>query len=229
MKRKKVNPREFTKASQVRRVAQSEVQVVGQREPTKHGYRIPGTSCKEYETFFEYLAEGQATDTFMHPKKTRTFRVLDGRGYATLAKDEETKSTVLLPGVELTVEPGVSCVIATTSTDFVSFFVTQSAKYEARMEILKESTTSTEIDSELLQSHSVEDLASQEARKLRRRTGKSKIVEQQIQLAKERGRPVAEEVAQQASAEASQPVSSDTAFTPNLRPSHGSDLRGEPG
>ncbi len=221
--RRPVNPRDIPKASQFRRKQEPSNTVTGTREPTEHGYRISGTVCKDYETYFEYLGEGQTTDKTVHAKKTRTYRILGGQGFAILEKDGVQKSVVLVPGHELVVEAGIAQQLITTSTNELEFFVTQSAKYESTLKVLEKSTTTARTDESKLQSIS-HDQAVRSSISTQVRVRKSKAVEQQRLLGiGNKAAPAATPSMLSAMA------SGDPTFSVNLRPSGGSDLRGAEG
>lgn len=222
-KKEQVSPRSLRKASRHRnQYPEIRAAAAGGREPTRTGYVIPGISCKEYETFYEYIDSQQSTDKIMHEKKTRSYRVLGGRGFAVLEAEGKQTSVVLVAGIELHIPPGTSCTIATTSTDVVELIVIQSSKYSARMEILETFDTKSSLDNSNLGDVTEQDLVRKSSTPpIPRRRG-SKAAEQQKQLAMERGRLVSKP------AETGHVVD-DASFRPNLSPTHGMDLPGEPG
>lgn len=222
-KRPQISPRTLRKASRSRAHYEQTLEVAGKREQTKTGYRIPGTSCKEYETFFEHIAERQATDKMLHDKKTRTYRVVSGRGFAMLEKNDQQKSVVLIPGTELTVEPGITYVLTTTSQHSLEVFVSQSSKYESRLNIVESTETQALLDPKKLQSLSQQQVVSKELSSTTKRSRRSKAAAQQLKLRQARG--------QAAPTPAISPSASqnDRTFAANIRPTYGADLRGEPG
>ena len=221
-KRPIVNPRNIPKASTFRRKQALSNAWTGDRVKTDHGYRIDGTTCKDYETYFEYIDEGQSTDQTVHAKKTRTYRIMGGQGFAILEKDGVQKSVVLVPGHELVIEAGISHQIVTTSTQEIELVVVQSAKYEASLKILKKSTTTSQTDERKLQSVTHDEAVRISAPRRRR---KSKAAAQQRMLAGERGKaaPMATPAIQAAGS------AGDPNFAVNLGPSQGRDMRGAEG
>ena len=222
-KKEQISPRTLRKASRHRnQYPATRAAAAGSREPTRTGYVIPGVSCKEYETFYEYIDSQQSTDKIRHEKKTRSYRVLGGKGFAVLEVEGKQTSVVLVTGTELHVSPGTSCTISTTSTDTVDLLVILSSKYSARMETLETFDTKSSLDSSNLGDVTAQDLIRNlPTIPIPRRRG-SKAAEQQKQLAMERGRLVSKP------AETGHVVN-DASFKPNLSPTHGMDLPGEPG
>jgi len=222
-KRPSVNPRALPKVSRSRRKYQDSVEVAGNRERTNQGYRIAGTTCADYETFFEYVSEGQVTDKVVSKDKIRTYRIMSGQGFAILEKNGVQKSVVLVAGQELTVEAGIAHQLITTSTNELEIVVIQSSKYEDSITVLEKSSTTAQLAAKLMKSTSNEEAVQKTVNSVRR--SRSKAAEQQAQLAAERGRraPTPPPDVQTAAA------AGDPTFSVNLPPSFGRDLRGADG
>jgi hypothetical protein len=225
-KRPQVNPKELRKSSDIRRERHASIVVAGKRKATKSGYRIPGAQCKDYETYFEHIVEKQSTDRVMHPKKTRTIRVIGGQGFASIEKAGfERKSIVLIPGDELTVEAGISYQLLTTSRYFLEVFVTQSAKYEANLQVVEESTTEALMEDIDLDALSRGELVSQHIRPRRRQMSKAVEQQQTASIARDKHMGNSPSV-KSTNASVSD---GDKKFATNLKPSFGTDLRGAAG
>lgn len=146
-----MDPKTFKKHSQIAQRLASNIVVVGKKEKTTTGYRIPGHSCGSFETYFEALLPGTSSDLIKHPKKDRVVRVLTGGGFVVL--DDGKNPSVdkkIHPGDEVVLKAGTSYRFATTADQGLELNVTQAAKYEARMEVLEESGATTEVSDEQL-------------------------------------------------------------------------------
>lgn len=149
-KRTPIDPKTLKKHSDVARQHANHVEVSGERQQTDTGFRVPGTSCRNYETFYEWLAEGQATATVVHAKKYRSYRVLEGQGLALIRKNGETKQVTLLPGDEITMAPGIEYQLCSMPTLTLELLVTQAYKYEASLKVVEESPTKAVLKPEQL-------------------------------------------------------------------------------
>lgn len=187
MKRRSIDPKTLRKSSESRRRRNPSQKVAGEKIATRTGYFIEGTRCKDYETYYEFFASGQGSDKVMHPKKTRTYRVLEGAGTLVQTSGEgNTARTDLVAGDEVTVQPGVTYSILTNSTQQIEFFVTQSAKYAARLQLVEEGYGAADLSEFDLVSLSRDDII--EKIRLPKRRGFSKAAEQLAQLNEEQGK-----------------------------------------
>ena len=222
-KRPQINPRTLKKASRVRAQRAQSVGVPGPRTPSKNGYRVTGTTCSDYETFFEHFEEGQTSDRWIHATKTRTYRGLNGQGFILLRKGGAAKSVVLVAGTEVTIEPGISFSLVTLKNKILDVLVSQSAGYEADLETLEESDTTADMSRSQLEAVSSADHVVNSVALPPQRRGRSKAREQQLALATARGKQTG------VSAAPTQALALDKTTSVNVRPSHGRDLPGEPG
>jgi len=156
LKRKRRQPdvRTIKKHSDIMRRRGSRATVGGTREKTNTGYEVRGFQGKTFETYFETMLAGTSTATLRHEKKDRTIRILSGVLYVLTEISEDGKGlqnqTKAIPGDEVVFERGTAYRLATSKED-VEFFVCQSAKYAATLEIVDGSSlTSREIDPRLL-------------------------------------------------------------------------------
>lgn len=144
-----IDPKTLKKRSHVRKQLADSVVVLGRREPTETGFVVPGYSGSTFETYFETLLPGSATALMQHPKKVRVVRIVDGTGVVAVCDDGVISERTLNAGDEVVLASGTSYRFATTSGNALSMFVTQSAKYTAKLEIL-EPATLVEVPSSVL-------------------------------------------------------------------------------
>ena len=136
--RRRPDPTKIKKSSQLRKSHDSAVRVVGDRERTSTGYRIPGFRGKKFETIYEVMLAGSSTDLLMHPTKDRTMRVLEGNGYAVVAQEDGSlKQYRLSPGDEVAFEAKQPYRIATGGLNLAVLF-SQEAKYDSRLQVQEE-------------------------------------------------------------------------------------------
>lgn len=154
-KRRQPDPRKIKKHSDIMRRTASSLIVGGGREKTETGFRVPGFQGKTFETYFETMLAGTSTPDFKHEKKDRTIRILSGSLF--VLKDEgngETQRTAIA-GDEIAFERGTTYRLA-TSKENVEFFVCQSAKYAATLEIISDSAFVTkEVPDSMLEDQSL--------------------------------------------------------------------------
>lgn len=149
-KRKKavIDPKKFRKHSDVVAESSNRVIVPGEQKLTKTGYRIPGTVCKNYETYMEVVRAGQITDRYVHPTKYKTVRVLNGHGIVNLYKDDKKRTTMLHIGDEFTLSPEIEYEFSTVPKVDFEFIVTQAHKYDSSLKVTKESSTADFLEQE---------------------------------------------------------------------------------
>ncbi len=175
-----ISPRDLRKSSQSRRAA-STVKVAGEREPTETGYRAAGYTGKNFETFFEVMLSGTASAFLLHEKKDRSFWVISGQGFLTTEDSVNGQKTRrIFPGEHVSLDRGVTYRIATTATDQLEFFVSQSAKYEVSLQIIAPSDATRVATEAQLAEPSLDERLSQgtSAQPVSRRRG-SKAAQQQ--------------------------------------------------
>lgn len=186
-KRRQPDARTIKKHSDINRNRGHRATVGGTREKTSTGYEVKGFQGKTFETYFENMLAGTSTATLLHAKKDRTLRILSGVLFIMTEIDSIQSQTKAIPGDEIVLERGTSYRLATAKED-VEFFVCQSAKYAATLEVVDGSSLTTrDINPSLL----VEPLMHQrlggnEGRTLRRG---SKAKEQQAAIRAGRGNP----------------------------------------
>lgn len=151
LKRKRRQPdvRKIKKHSDIMRRHSGNVLVGGARERTETGFIVPGYRGKNFETYFETMLAGTATATLYHEKKDRVLRVISGSFFVIIEKDGEQKQSRAIPGDELVFERGTSYRLATAGED-IEFFVVQSPKYAATLEVSGQPVIS-DVPSHLLQ------------------------------------------------------------------------------
>jgi mannose-6-phosphate isomerase-like protein (cupin superfamily) len=154
-KRRQPDARNIKKHSDIMRRTASNLVVGGSRERTETGTVVPGFHGKTFETYFETMLAGTATPSWKHEKKDRTIRVLSGALF--ILKDDgsgEVQSRALA-GDEVAFERGTTYRWS-TSKEPVEFFVCQSAKYAATLEIMDDSVFVTkEVPAHLLEDQSL--------------------------------------------------------------------------
>lgn len=146
-----MDPKLLKKHSSVARKHANNIIITGAREKTETGFKVPGHSGKDFETFAETLLPGTASALCRHPKKDRVVRILAGGGYVILddgTSDPEDKR--IHPGDEVILRAGVSYRFATTSGESLEMHVSQGSKYDARLEILEEASATVEVTPGLL-------------------------------------------------------------------------------
>ncbi len=174
-----VNPRDLKKASRTRAAQMSPVKVGGKREPTETGYRVPGYRGKNFETFFEVMLAGTASAFFLHEKKDRSIWLISGQGFITTeTKAHGQKTRRLIPGDTIALDRGVTYRLATTATEQLEFFVTQSAKYGATLKIVAPSDAMRQASAAEMAEPSLDERLGTVVSKPSRRRG-SKAAQQQ--------------------------------------------------
>jgi mannose-6-phosphate isomerase-like protein (cupin superfamily) len=174
--RRPINPRTIKKHSTIVFEDQASSNIIGLRTKTDTGYVVAGSECPGFETFTEVFAPHSATSTMMHPKKSRSYRVVTGTGILVLGEDEVVK---LLPGSTATVKPGQGFRIVTTGTAELEVCVAQSAKYAARLKIVDDSVVPAEASAATLREVTIEDA---QASGIRPRLRGSKARDQMLTL-----------------------------------------------
>jgi mannose-6-phosphate isomerase-like protein (cupin superfamily) len=153
MKRKRRQPdvRKIKKHSDIMRAQRGNVVVGGAREKTDTGYVVPGYKGKTFETYFESMLAGSSTATYKHEKKDKTIRIISGDLFVLTKTDGVEKQQRAIAGDEVVLERGTEYRLATSKED-VEFFVVQSAKYNAAIEIVSESSlVARDVSPELLE------------------------------------------------------------------------------
>lgn len=141
MKRKRRQPdvRKIKKHSDIMRRQGNHVVVGGAREKTDTGYVVPGFRGKTFETYYETMLAGTSSATYKHEKKDKTLRILSGDLFV-LTKDENGENQQrAIAGDEIVLERGTEYRLA-TSKENVEFFVCQSAKYNAAVQLVTDSS-----------------------------------------------------------------------------------------
>jgi hypothetical protein len=183
-----IDPKSLKKHSDIVRQYSSSIAVVGNRERTETGYRVPGFAGKTFETLYEVLLRGSSTDVLVS-SKTRVIRVVAGSGFVLLhATDVEPKQYRLIPGDEVVLPAKVAYRITTTSNDLLELFITQGAGYEKSLKVVKDGGASVVASSDDLAGVTREDALKKHTRP--KRIG-SKAAEQQAAKATARGIDVA--------------------------------------
>jgi len=141
LKRKRHQPdvRKIKKHSDIMRRQGTHVVVGGSREKTNTGFAVPGFQGKTFETYFETMLAGSSTATYKHEKKDKTLRILSGDLFVLTKTGEIEKQQRAIAGDEVVLERGTEYRLA-TSKEQVEFFVCQSAKYNAAVEIVSDSS-----------------------------------------------------------------------------------------
>ena len=153
-----ISPRHLKKASRVTQDENPYVKIAGTREPTETGYVVRGYFGKNYETYFEVMLAGTASPFYLHPKKDRTFWILNGRGFLTTQQEgKEQVTKKIITGDQITVERGTTYRIATTSTEQLQMFITQSPKYEVSLEIVAASNATKSPEEYQLREPTIEE------------------------------------------------------------------------
>jgi len=190
LKRRRRQPdvRTIKKHSDIMRRTSGSLVVGGAREKTPTGLVVPGYVGKTFETYYETMLAGTSTASVLHAKKDRTLRILSGTLFILSQKgDEPDVQQKAYAGDEIVLERGTTYRLATSKED-VEFFVCQSAKYAATLEVVDGSSLTTqEINPYLLEEPTHQQRATQSAPRdgqSRRRGSKAK---QQL-LAQKRGR-----------------------------------------
>lgn len=183
-----VNPRTIRKRSDIVRERESNIKVSGERTPTKTGFKVPGSSQPDFETFYEVIMGGMVTDQVVHPTCSRAVRILAGRCVCTVFREERSTTVTLVPGDEILLGPGVGYTLTTVPDISVELFVSQSANYDSGLIVQRESTSTAEVPSSLLEPVSREEALEHALVSKGRRRGKSKAAEQQLAIAEAAGR-----------------------------------------
>lgn len=219
-KRREIDPKLLKKAS--REVEATGTNPIGEREATPNGYRIKGVVCKDFETFYEFIDRGQQTAKMCHPKKTRTYRVVAGQGFAQVEQEDKKKSIVLVPGQEFVVEPGISVQLLTTSSQTMELFVCQASKYEANLKLDTATQTQTSMEESQLKAVSYDQAVDVLVDSMPRRRG-SKAAQQQ----REASRLYSKQPMGAVDPVTEKALVREANFAVNLKPTL--DLRGEEG
>ena len=151
-RRRQPNARTIKKHSDIVRRSSGGLVVGGARERTPTGLVVPGYVGKTFETYYETMLAGTSTASVLHAKKDRTIRIITGTLFVLSQKgDAPNVQQLAHPGDELVFERGTTYRLATSKED-CEFFVCQSAKYAATLEVVDAtSLTSKEVDDFLLQ------------------------------------------------------------------------------
>jgi len=184
-RRRQPNVRAIKKHSDIVRGAAGGLVVGGAREKTPTGVVVPGYVGKTFETYYETMLAGTSTASLRHDKKDRTVRIITGSLFVLVQKGDEPGSQQrAYAGDEIVLERGVTYRLA-TSKENCEFFVCQSAKYSATLEVVDDSSLTTkEINESLLQEPTLGQRVSQSKPsdgQTRRRGSKAK---QQLMAAK---------------------------------------------
>jgi len=151
-RRQQIDPKTLKKHSQIVKRQTRNVVVLGQKEKTSTGFIIPGHKGKAFETYFETLLAGTASDMVRHPTKDRVIRVVSGDGFVIL--DDGINARIdkrIQAGDELILKAGVAYRFTTTSNQNLELYVSQEAKYFSRLKMVEESTATTEVTVDMLQ------------------------------------------------------------------------------
>lgn len=115
--------------------------VVGPREQTDFGYMVDGSTTKHFETKFFTVMPQCMTPAWLHPKKTRAYRVVAGTGkyqvWELLDGDvlsaQPVSEKMITHGDEIVVEPGTTHRIVAGPSK-LEMYVTQDSKYQSSMQ-----------------------------------------------------------------------------------------------
>lgn len=157
LKRKKrpVEARKVKRRSDYMPEYTNRVDVGGPRDKTDTGYAVKGFVGKNFETYFETMLPSTQGPRLHHEKKDKVIRVLNGILNVTSTSGKLTSTNRFIPGDEVTLERGTSYQLS-TAKEPTSFFVCQSAKYDATLEVLAEGMKA-EVPPSLLEEPSVDD------------------------------------------------------------------------
>jgi len=135
-KRPQIDPTKIRKHSQIVAEKQDTFLVVGDRVQTDYGFTVSGVKQKVFETLYMVLMPTTVSPTWVHPKKSRVYRVLSGSGFLQSFQPKDTSPLVSRPisaGDELHVEAGSVHRITSASTN-LELYVTQESKYDTHLE-----------------------------------------------------------------------------------------------
>lgn len=183
-KRRQPDPRKIKKHSDIMRRTSASATVGGTREKTETGFVVSGFKGKTFETYYETMLAGTSTPDCKHEKKDRTIRILSGALFVLTDEGDGENQRTALAGDEIVLERGTIYRLA-TSKENVEFFVCQSAKYAATLEIISDSAFVTkEVPDYLLEDPSLAGrmYKSKGLGQTRRRGSKAK--EQQLAMQK---------------------------------------------
>lgn len=190
--RNKINPLKIKKHSQIMGKRKSTTHMNEERIATETGFRSVGFENKQFATYYECMIARQATDYLVHAKKTKTVRILSGTGFVTTIKnykdaqeDWVIERRSLISGDMLILVPNIAYRISSSSVP-LDFVVSEDSKYKARLEVVKEASTTANVDLELLEQTDRTQVAKETAPPIPRR-GSSRAAEQQKALAVKRG------------------------------------------
>jgi hypothetical protein len=149
---------------------------------------VSGYVGKTFETYYETMLGSTSTASLRHDKKDRTVRIITGSLFVLIQKEDAPATQQrAYAGDEIILERGNTYRLA-TSKENCEFFVCQSAKYAATLEVVDDtSLTTKEINESLLQEPTLSQIVSQSKPsdgQTRRRGSKAK---QQL-MAAQRGR-----------------------------------------
>lgn len=159
MKRKRRQPdvRKIKKHSDIMRRQGARMVVGGAREKTETGYVVPGFRGTTFETYYESMLAGTSTATYKHEKKDKTIRILSGDLFVLTKDDNGEHQQRAIAGDEVVLKRGIEYRLA-TSKETVEFFVCQSAKYNAALEIVSDSTlVSRDVSPALLETPTMQE------------------------------------------------------------------------
>lgn len=132
-----LDPKTLRKHSQIVKAASNITPIDGKKIETETGYIIEGYKGS-FETFFMAMAPGTVTPRYVHLTKDRVVRMHAGTADIFVTDvDGIELSRKFRPGQEIVLEKGKPYKISNTSIVLAEFFVTQPAKYDAKLETLE--------------------------------------------------------------------------------------------
>lgn len=196
-KRVAIDPKKLRKHSDIVKaeIKTNQFVVVGEKEQTLTGYKVAGTTCGDFETYYEYMADGVPTDRFIHPSKSRSYRVIAGQGVLIVSKDGANRAIALIPGTEVTAVPGIAYQLRSSPQAPLEVYVTQAANYEEELRVAEPSTANpANVSEDMLRTVTREEVLAaniNDSTPRRRPRGQQKAVQQQVEKALAAGRAVA--------------------------------------
>lgn len=137
-RKKKVSPRDLKKHSDIVKKYTYDLKVPGTRNITETGYRVEGFKGKMFETFYEVMLKGTATDFLYHEKKDKSLWIISGDGFVSV-EDEKNGQIVrrVVAGDCIALPRETKYKISTTSNTPLELFVSQSINYDATLQVIE--------------------------------------------------------------------------------------------
>lgn len=183
--RQKTLPRQIRKRSDRVNRDKQNLMVSGARQKTATGYIVPGFQGKSFETYYEVMLAGTATDVMRHQKKDKAFWVISGDGFLTMDTPSGSGQITrrLIPGDHINLPRGTTWRISTANQQSIEMFVSQQAKYSASLEVVEDSGAFKEATAADLREPSMaERLGEELTTRVPRRARNSKAAQQQAAM-----------------------------------------------